>query len=190
MTAIITGFALWKTLIDRPPSVESLAAALIVSFVMLVLVVVVETVYFAIAGRGQPPAAPSPPETRAEEMNAGVVTVPAGPREVPELPGPVGHKVTLLKHFVSSVLSTGWGRLGVVLWGAWLAWRWWVFDGDDGELFVTGIAFPAGIAVGAWWVRQGFLSPEDRQKKKEIWRQMLRRVEQENAGAGKNSKEE
>lgn len=67
--------------------------------------------------------------------------------------------------FAKAMLATGWGRLGVVAWGAWLAGAWWTVDpGGDWSwsgpeylrfLLIGMLAPPAAVALGMW-VRAGF----------------------------------
>lgn len=84
-------------------------------------------------------------------------------------PSPRG-KMTV-RHRLALVFSTGWGRLGVVAWAAWLIWRWvevddsagWRWESDDYlQLALQGVIAPIVVAVIVYWVGRGFLSSAER----------------------------
>jgi hypothetical protein len=75
---------------------------------------------------------------------------------------------------LARVLSTGWGRLAVVAWTAWGVWRWTVVNDDTGSwdaddymrFALQAFIVPVALALVAWWVRLGFLSPAEREARK------------------------
>ena len=62
------------------------------------------------------------------------------------------------------LLSTGWGRLSVLAWAAWVVGvyaivdrNWWR-DETYVKFFGLGFGLPVLALLGGWWVRRGFLS--------------------------------
>jgi hypothetical protein len=83
-----------------------------------------------------------------------------------------------VKKKIVDLLSTGWGRLGVIGWVVWLAYSWHLVDeeksyyrwrGEDSvKWFLLGVVVPLVVSAAAWWVRLGFMSPEERARRKAL----------------------
>jgi hypothetical protein len=76
---------------------------------------------------------------------------------------------------LKAILASGWGRLGLVSWVLWVGWTfadidsrrsYYWRDDDYLEFVARALVVPVVVLLVAWWVRLGFLSPEERARRR------------------------